>query len=99
VMRMLVGSITVVLFLASWITVAVTTEEKWNLQVDAVSDTHDIDGLYTNDTVFLSEALCLLAVSSPLNAERLTELLTVLRSVSPTVRLVNLRCVQISEPL
>ncbi len=99
-MRKYIGPLLLALALFPHVTAAVTAEaEKWQVQVDAVSTKHTVDGMYQSDNYFPSERVCMDAASSAGSAVELTTLLQVLRSLDPDARLEHLRCVQISDPL
>ncbi len=99
-MRKYIGPTLLALALFPYVTAAVTAEaERWQVQVDAVSVKHTVDGMYEGANAFPTENACLDAASSPGSAKQLTELLHTLRALDPDARLEHLRCVQISDPL
>ncbi len=99
-MRKYIGPTLLALALFPHVTAAVTAEmERWQVQVDAVSTKHTVDGVYTGENGFTSERSCMDAATSTGSAEQLTKLLQMLRGLDPDARLEHLRCVQISDPL
>ena len=99
-MRKYIGPLLLSLALFPYVTAAVTAEmERWQVQIDATSAKHTVDGMYEGGNFFPTERACMDAATSTGSAVQLTELLHTLRALDPDARLEHLRCVQISDPL